>query len=128
MIAEENQLSYFSSSSANKNSEFRGIRHKILTSSKNFLSQRLNVDQDKSIQLMRNVLTANTCATLIQHSVNALKLFINSEDEEKINTLVNDICEIWPIIKDIPQLETSDIGVRYSVRLRRMFVKSRGQL
>lgn len=53
---------------------------------------------------------ANSCATLIQHSVNALKLFINSDDEEKLNTLVNDICELWPIIKDIPQLETSDIG------------------
>lgn len=88
--------SHFSSLTvSNTKSEYDQIRDKIIKSSKKFLSNRLNIEQEKCVQLMINVLSATTCATLIHHSVNALKLFISSNDDEKINSLVSDICEQW---------------------------------
>lgn len=128
MISDKNpmNLSHLLSSTSEQ-SEYHDIRRRVAQLSESFLSKRLNIEQEKAIQLMKNVLTAKSCATLIHHSVNALKLFTNSEDQEKSTALVSDICEQWPVLRDIPQLETSDIGTKYSNRLRQMFVKSRGQ-
>lgn len=129
MISEKNPMVLSSClSSPTSKTQYGEIRDNVAVSSKKFLSQRLNVEQENVIQLMTKVLSAKSCATFIQHSVNAMRLFINAKDEDKVNTLVNDICEQWHILKDIPHLETSDIGARYSARLRQMFIKSRGQL
>lgn len=48
-------------------------------------------------------------------------------NREQVNTLVNDICEQWPTVKEVPTLDTSDTACQYSVRLRQMFQKSTGQ-
>lgn len=103
------------------------IRDRIVKSSKKFLANRLNIEQEKCVQLMMNVISATTCATLIHYSVYALKLFISRNDDEKISSLVSDICEQWPAMQDIPRLDTTDIDSKYSVRLRQMFVKPHGQ-
>ena len=60
----------------------------------------------------------------------ALKLFLNDDDQslennKEINDLVENIFKQWPVISEIPTLDTSDVGCKYSVRLRNMFVKSK---
>lgn len=65
-------------------------------------------------------------------SVAALKLFLdlgfpNQENDEKIQELVNDICENWEALSVIPDVDTSDEGCKSSLRLRQMFVKSKGR-
>lgn len=86
-------LSSFFSLSSFKKSEFHEIREKVARSSISFLSKRLNIEQENSIQLRKSVLTAKTCVTFIHHVVNAMNLFIRKDDQQKINALVNDICE-----------------------------------
>lgn len=82
-------------------------------------------------------MTANTLESLVKHSVDALKSFFMDDDEfdhetnlrnrEQTQKLVSDICEQWPVLKDVPTLDTTDVGCQYSVRLRQMFQKSTGQ-
>ncbi|KAJ6646723.1 hypothetical protein Bhyg_01936, partial [Pseudolycoriella hygida] len=74
---------------------------------------------------------------LTQRATKALKTFFMEDDRfdqeldlnnrERINCLANDICEQWPVLKEVPTLGTSDIGAMYSPRLRQMFLKSTGE-
>jgi len=73
-----------------------------------------------------------TCSELVNCLVAVLILFLvlenrNGENDEKIQELVTDICEQWPISSDIPTINTSDEDCKLTVRLRNMFVKSKGR-
>lgn len=129
--------SHLPSLSASGNRSFKDIRSHIATVSKELIGKRLNVENERDIEIIKNVVTAATCSDLIKHSTDALKTFFIEDDEfdqqsdlcnrEQINTLAIDICEQWPVIKEVPTLDTSDTGCQYSVRLRQMFQKSSGQ-
>lgn len=42
--------------------------------------------------------------------------------------ITHEICEQWPLLKNIQMVETSDIGCQYSDKLRKMFIKATGLL
>lgn len=110
----------------NRDAHYDEIRSKVARKARDFVGQRLDVECEKSMESMKNILTAPTCETLIDHSVESLKQFIRSDEEDKISQLVSDICEQWPVLKDVQTLDTSDVGCKYSVRLRQLFSKSTG--
>lgn len=116
------------------NQTYDNLRSLIVLTTKELLSRRLNVenDEDQSIETIKKVVTATTCSELVKCSVAALKLFLDDDDrkgenDEKIQELVENICEQWPVLSDIPTVNTSDEGCKYAVRLRKMFVKSKGR-
>lgn len=123
------------SSSVNRN--YQQIRSDIATVSMEIISKRLNVEDERAIELIQKLLNATTCADLIQHATTALKTFFMEDDEfdleldlqnrERIDSMVNNICEQWPVLSEIPMLETSDIGSKHSTKLRQMFVRSNGE-
>lgn len=119
----------------NENENYADLRKTIVSTTKQLLSRRLNVenDEDQSIETIRKVVTATTCNELVKTSVSALKLFLDlhfptPENDDKIQELVQDVCESWEALSNIPNVDTSDAGCKYSLRLRQMFVKSKGKL
>lgn len=118
-----------------RNDKYEELRALVVLTAKEVLSRRMNVenDADQSIDTIKKVVTATTLSEPVKCSVAALKLFLdfedrNGENNEKIQELVNDICEQWPVLCDIPTINTSDEGCKFAVRLRNMFVKSNGRL
>lgn len=108
-----------------------------MQTTKDLIFQRLNVedDSDQSIETIKTIITATNCSELLTHSVAALKLFLNIDDHsqekennEKIQELVGNICEQWPILNMIPLLNASDSGCKYFVLFRKMFVEAKGLL
>ena len=116
------------------NDGYEQLRARIVLTAKEILARRMNVETDdnEAVETIKKVVTATTCSELVTRSVAALKLFLdfedrNGENDEKIQELVNDICEQWPVLCDIPTINTSDEGCKFAVRLRNMFVKSKGR-
>lgn len=116
---------------SNENERYDELRSRVVQTTKDLISRRLNVeeDDDQSIETIKKIVTATTCSELVKCSVAALKLFLDNDHQknnEKVQDLVENICEQWPVLSEIPSLDTSDVGCKYSVRLRNMFVKSKG--
>lgn len=98
---------------------------------------RLNVENDKTIKRIKELVTANTLSNLVEHSVDTLKSFFMDDGEfdyeanlcycEPIKTLTKNICEQWSVLRDVPTLDTFEIGCQHSVSLRQMFQKSTRQ-
>lgn len=129
--------SHLPSLCATSNRNYEEIRADIINHAMDFISKRLNVENDRTIEMIEKLTTANSCSELVQRSTDALKTFFMDDDQfdpeinlvnrERITTLTNDICEQWAVLEDVPTLETSDIGTKYSTKLRQMFVKSKGE-
>lgn len=126
--ATETIRSYFYNN--NDLQKYDKLRTSIIQNSITLLSRRLNVEDDdnRAIESIKDVVSATTCSELVKCSVTAFKLFLNDEEDnrEKIKELVDNICEQWPVLSEIPEIDSSDVGCQYSVRLRKMFVKSKG--
>lgn len=75
----------------NQRAQYNDIRSKVTQNAREFLAQRLDIETEKSIDLMKNILNTTTCETLITHSVDAMKQFIKNEEQDKITELVSDI-------------------------------------
>lgn len=91
----QNNVTIHNHLAAEENMEqiYSEIRCKITSSARDFTAQRLNIETDASIQLMKNLLTAKTLPSLIKSSVAALKFFfIKYGERYKIEKITHEIC------------------------------------
>lgn len=115
-----------------ENETYLDLRSTIITTAKQLLSRRLNIedDSDKAIESIKNIVTASICSDLVTSSVAAIKLFLDDDSDkatDQVHELVENICKQWPVLSEVPTLDTSDVGCMYTTRLRNMFVKSIGR-
>jgi len=104
---------------------FSAVRIEVVMSAKNFLSQRLNIETDGTLQLMTTVTNANTCNDFVSACVAAVKLFTSSNKQQQ---LVHECCDAWEDISGIPVLDTVDAGTKTNHRLRHLYAYSTGVL
>jgi hypothetical protein len=109
---------------------YAAVRLEVVQSARNFISKRLNVEEDGTIQLTKNIVESQTCNDLVQTTGEALKLLVTEKElSAQQQQLVSDCCNFWPDIQSIPILsDSADYGTKYSVRLRQMFSKTSGVL
>jgi len=104
---------------------FSAVRIEVVMSAKNFLSQRLNIETDGTLQQMTTVTNANTCNDFVSACVAAVKLFTSSNKQQQ---LVHECCDAWEDISGIPVFDTVDAGTKTSLRLRHLYAYSTGVL
>lgn len=101
------------------------VRQEIVLSFKNFLCQRLNVEEDETTSQMIKLISANSCKEIIEAGC---QLVENIFGHDKVLEFVNNVTDFWPIIEDIPNIDTTDKGTQYSLKLRTIAAKTSGIL
>ncbi len=101
--------SHLRTHNSNEKRNYEETRFDIVSNAKDLVSKRLNVEDERSIKLIENLTTANSCSELVERSTDALKSFFMDDDRfddetdrmnrERVNSLASDICEQWPVIK-----------------------------
>jgi hypothetical protein len=88
------------------------IRNEIILSAEQFLSERLNVEQEDVIAKMKEMLTTKSLNCFVQIAVSlSADLFPGSE-----GCIADDVCEQWQQLEAIPHLpHGSDVGCSLSV-------------
>lgn len=109
---------------------YSAVRLEVVNSAKNFIAQRLNIELDGTVSLITAVINAKTCTEFVAASVEALKLVTSKADlSEKQNQLVNECCDCWSSIAEIPvPNDADDAGAKLSLKLRKMYQKASGVL
>ena len=108
------------------NREDSAVRLEVVQSAINFLDQRLNIEEDDTINNLKAILDAKSPTELITVS-RALVTQIFGHDD--VGQFVEDVCHSWSKISDINHVgDIQDIGTSYALRLRKMTQASCGLL
>ncbi|KAL4084293.1 hypothetical protein QTP88_028118 [Uroleucon formosanum] len=91
----------------------------------NFLCQRLNVEEDETTSQMIKLISANSCKEMREAGC---QLVENIFGHDKVLEFVNNVTDFWPMTEDIPNIDTTDKGTQYSLKLRTIAVKTSGIL
>jgi hypothetical protein len=104
---------------------FEVIRTEIISSAKNFILQRLCVEQERIITSMKGVLNAKTCEEMITAGSPLVEDLFPGE----LTNFANSVCEAWEWINELPHLPPeADRGCSLSTRLRQMLPITHGVL
>ena len=100
------------------NREDSAVRLEVVQSAINFLDQRMNIEEDDTINNLKAILDAKSPTELITAS-RALVTQIFGHDD--VGQFVEDVCQSWSKISDINHVgDIQDIGTSYALRLRKM--------
>ena len=100
------------------NKEDSAVRLEVVQSAINFLDQRMNIEEDDTINNLKAILDAKSPTELITAS-RALVTQIFGYDD--VGQFVEDVCQSWSKISDINHVgDIQDIGTSYALRLRKM--------
>lgn len=107
---------------SNNRRSWNAIRQEIVLSFKNFLNQRLNVEEDEITSNIIKLCSANSCKEMIE----AGRLLVdNIFDHDKVIHFVNNVTDYWPIIEqNMSNIDTPDKGTIYSLKLRTLAAKT----
>ena len=103
---------------------FTAIRSELIASSTDFLEQRLNIENDTFLRAIMEVCDATKCEDFISAAKPLAHSILDQRSE--IPLFPHEACEQWPAICDVPRKNSSDRGVQYSVRLRKLFFRCEG--
>ena len=101
------------------------IRREIVKSAKNFLEQRMIVEENATINNLIKILEAKSPKELIEAAGDlATQMF----GEDQVSQFVSDVCQSWQYLKKIDHISVSDCGKSYALKLRKMTQASTGLL
>lgn len=103
----------------------QAIRTETVAAAKNFLAERLNIEQEKTLDSMRQLLTSETSQEFVDRGKHlVLQLFPN-----KVAQFADEVCETWSVLEETLQASTlplgSDPGACLSNKLRKLITALR---
>ena len=105
--------------------QWLAVREKVVASFMNFLNVRLNLENDNTISMMIALLKANTITDMINSGRPLVQSLFG---EEAVVEFSSSVCDNWPMITEVQNLEITDSGTEYSYRLRNLAVRCTGLL
>ena len=101
------------------------IRRETVQSVKNFLVQRMIVEENDTINNLIKILEAKSPKELIEAAGDlATQMF----GKVQVSQFVSDVCQSWQYLKKIDHNSVSDCGKSYALNLRKMTQASTGLL
>ena len=102
------------------------IRVEIVQSAINFLDQRMNIEQDETINNLKKILDASSPAQMINASRDLVSQIFG---EDKVEEFVSDVCMSWTNLSKVQVYsQIEDSGTLYASKLRKMTEASIGLL
>eukprot|EP00795_Rhopilema_esculentum_P009534 gene9534-biopygen10963 len=100
------------------------IRVEIVQSAINFLDQRMNIEQDETINNLKKILDASSPAQMINASRDLVSQLFG---EDKVEEFVSDVCMSWTNLSKVQVYsQIEDSGTLYALKLRKMTEASIG--
>ena len=100
------------------------VRVEIVQSAINFLSERMNIEEDGTINNLKKVLESKSAKEFI---VSSRDLISQMFGDEALEEFVGDVCASWSKISEIKEIATEDKVVsRLIMKLRKMTQASQG--
>ena len=99
------------------------VRAEIVQSAINFLSERMNIEEDGTINNLKKVLESKSAKEFI---VSSRDLISQMFGDEALEEFVGDVCASWSKISEIKKIATKDTGSIYALKLRKMTQASQG--
>ena len=108
------------------NREDSEVRLEVFQSAINFLDQRMNIEQDDTVNNLKEILDAKSPTELITASRDLVSQIFGPDD---VGQFVEDVCQSWTKISNINDVvDIQDVGTSYALRLRKMTQASCGLL
>lgn len=101
----------------------RAIRNEIVESAINFLGQRMNTENDGTVQNLIQILDAKSSKEFIMASRELASQILGPSNP---SDFVADVCSSWPNLSKIQHVEMEDTGTVYALRIRKMIQASVG--
>ena len=93
------------------------IRAEVVMAAKNYMTQRMNIEQEELIHNCITLLSAKTMNDFVSHGLTIVRMLFPGEVEQ----FSDDVCNYWPMIHDVGFLpENTDFGTVLSWRLRKL--------
>ena len=93
------------------------IRVEVVMAAKNYMTQRMNIEQEELIQKCITLLSAKTINDFVSYGLTIVRMLFRGEVEQ----FSDDVCNYWPMIHDVGFLpENTDFGTMLSWRLRKL--------
>lgn len=107
---------------------FEALRQEVILSAKNFLKQRLNIENDTTLSTVKAMYEAKSCSEFIKACMPLFKAMFGN-DSDNVAKFAEEICDQWSIISSVVRLpEGSESGTCQSVYLRNILQQTYGQL
>jgi hypothetical protein len=97
--------------------QWAAVRVEVVSAFINFLNIRLSLEDDNTITKMSSLLTASSAETMIDAGRALVETLFGNDS---VSEFASSVCDNWPAVEEIPQIDTIDLGAKYSVRLRRL--------
>ena len=93
------------------------IRVEVVIAAKNYITQRINIEQKELIQKCITLLSAKTMNAFVSHGPTIVRMLFPGEVEQ----FSDDVCNYWPMIHDVGFLpENTNFGTVLSWQLRKL--------
>ena len=89
----------------------------------NFLNERMNIEEDGTINNLTKVLESKSAKEFI---VSSRDLISQMFGDEVLEEFVGDVCTSWSKISEIKEIALEDAGDIYALKLRKMTQASQG--
>ena len=99
------------------------MRVEIVQSAITFLSERMDIEEDGTINNLKKVLESKSAKEFI---VSSRDLISQMFGDEALQEFVGDVCASWSKISEIKEIGTEDTGSIYTLKLRKMTQASQG--
>ena len=101
----------------------KAVRNEVVQSAINFLHERMNIENDGTINSLKKVLEAKSPKVFITSSRELVSQMFGSQLIEKF---VSDVCSSWGKISEVKSTDVEDTGTVYALKLRKMTQASQG--
>ena len=101
----------------------KAVRNEVVQSAINFLHERMNIENDGTINSLKTVLEAKSPKVFITSSRELVSQMFGSQ---VIEQFVSDVCSSWNKISEVKRVEVEDTGTVYALKLRKMTQASQG--
>ena len=101
---------------------FKAVRNEVVQSAINFLHERMNIENDGTINSLKTVLEAKSPKVFITSSRELVSQMFGSQ---VIEQFVSDVCSSWGKISKVKSVDVEDTGT-YALKLKKMTQASQG--
>ena len=88
------------------------VQLEIVQSAINFLDQRMNIEQDDTINNLKEILDAKSPTQLIIASRHLVSQIFGPDD---VGQFVEGVCQSWTKISNINDVDIQDVGTLYAL-------------
>ncbi|XP_071053673.1 zinc finger protein 862-like [Onthophagus taurus] len=108
--------------------EWSAVRKEVVLSFINFLEERLNIEESSVMKAFTLFLNAKTPKEMIDGGRTLVENIFSREGKDAVSEFSSNVCDCWPQIEQIGDLDISDIGIKMSYKLRKLISATTGVL